>query len=324
MPGSDEGRLPIRGNPMAGLAEAAQLARDYVCQAKAANTIRAYAADWRHFTAWCHAQDLPPAPAAPETIALYLSGLASTAKVSTLTRRVSAISQAHQLGSHASPTRDVRVRAVMAGIRRVKGTGQEGKKPILTADLRRMCEHLAEGPQGARDRAMLLLGFAGAFRRSELVALDIDDLAFGAEGLVVSIRRSKVDQEGQGRKVGIPCGLHPQTCPVGAVEAWLGLLDRSRAPVFRSVDRHGHIGGGRLSDRAVALVVKRAAANAGLSPAELSGHSLRAGLATAAAAAGVGERAIMAQTGHRSLTTLRKYIREGSLFLENAAGAVGL
>jgi site-specific recombinase XerD len=303
---------------------AAGKARDFAARSKAANTIRAYAADWREFTAWCERHAASQLPAAPETVALYVAELADTLRVGTLTRRLSAISQAHQLAGFDSPTHDARVRTVLAGVRRVKGTAQQGKRPVTTEDLRRILERLPDTLQGRRDRALLLMGFAGAFRRSELVGIDIADLEFHRDGLVVTVRRSKTDPEGQGRKVGLPYGSHPETCPVRAAREWLECLDETRGPVFRPVDRHGHIGAGRLSDKAVALIVKRAAGTVGLPVAELAGHSLRAGLATAAAAAGVSERAIMAQTGHRSLTTVRKYIREGSLFLENAAAKVGL
>ena len=175
-----------------------------------------------------------------------------------------------------------------------------------------------------RDRALLLAGFAGAFRRSELVGLDVSDLEFNSAGLIVNIRRSKTDQEGQGRKVGLPYGSTPVTCPVRALEAWLAVLGTDEGPLFRGINRHGHLAGRRLTAQSVALVIKRRAAQAGMETRDLAGHSLRAGLATAAAAAGVSERAIMAQTGHRSLATLRKYLREGSLFLENAAAKVGL
>jgi site-specific recombinase XerD len=310
--------------PERALHPAADRVRDYVSQAKAPNTVRAYAADWRHFQDWCRGRDCAALPAAPATVSLYLAELADTARVSTLTRRVSAISQAHQLAGFDSPTDDAIVRTVMAGIRRAKGTAQHGKKPIVTEDLRRIVARLPESLQGTRDRALLLVGFAGAFRRSELVGLDVADLEFGRDGLVVTVRRSKTDQEGQGRRVGIPYGSRPETCPVRAAQDWVDLLDAEVGPLFRKIDRHGRIGPGRLSDKAVALIVKRCARAAGLEASDLAGHSLRAGLATAAAAAGVSERAIMAQTGHRSLTTLRKYIREGSLFLENAAGKVGL
>ncbi len=212
----------------------------------------------------------------------------------------------------------------MKGIRRVKGTAQEGKAPTLTADIRAMVTALSSSPIGMRDRALLLLGFAGAFRRSEIVALDVADLQFNRQGVVVTLRRSKTDQEGQGRAVGIPHGAHGATCPVKALRAWLKAAAIDEGPIFRPVNRHGHIAPARLSAGAVAEIVKRCAQAAGLDPANYAGHSLRAGLATSAAAAGVSERAIMAQTGHRSVAIARRYIREGSLFRENAAGAVGL
>jgi len=213
----------------------------------------------------------------------------------------------------------------MAGIRRSKGTAQTGKRPLAAPDLRALFAPLdSRRILDVRDRALLLVGFAGAFRRSELVGLDVSDLAFNTAGLIVNIRRSKTDQEWQGRRVGIPYGSTPATCPVRALEAWLAALGADEGPLFRAINRHGQLAGRRLTAQSVALVIKRLAAQAGMEADDLAGHSLRAGLATAAAAAGVPERAIMAQTGHRSLATLRKYIREGSLFLENAAAQVGL
>jgi integrase len=177
---------------------------------------------------------------------------------------------------------------------------------------------------GCRDRALLLLGFAGALRRSELVGLDVADLTEGTDGLRVRLQRSKTDQEGVGRTVGIPYGSNPVTCPVRAWLAWLEVSGITEGAAFRPVDRHGRIGTTRLSGQAVALVLKRHAARAGLDPGEMAGHSLRAGLATSAAAAGVPERVIAEQTGHKGTAMLRRYIREGSLFRENAASAVGL
>jgi integrase len=213
----------------------------------------------------------------------------------------------------------------MAGIRRQKGSAQIGKRPLATADLRGLLAPLdSRRILDIRDRALLLTGFAGAFRRSELVGLDVPDLQFNRDGLVVTLRRSKTDQEGQGRRVGIPYGSNPATCPVRALEAWLAVLGADQGPLFRGINRHGQLARRRLTPQSVALIIKRLAAQAGMEAGDLAGHSLRAGLATAAAAAGVPERAIMAQTGHRSLATLRKYIREGSLFLENAAAQVGL
>jgi site-specific recombinase XerD len=288
------------------------------------NTKRAYSADWRDFTAWCEAQGVVSLPATPATLALYLTDRAKDCKVATLTRRLTAISQAHQLAHHESPTQAAEVRTVMKGIRREKGTAQVQKAPVLTANLRAMIEVLPESLLGQRDKALLLVGFGGAFRRSELVALDVADVAFTTEGLVVTIRRSKTDQEGQGRKLGIAYGSRPATCPVRALRAWLDAATITEGPIFRPLDRHGHVLPTRLTAQSVALIVKRWAAAAGLEPADYAGHSLRAGLATQAAANGVSERAIMAQTGHKSVTVARRYIREGTLWRENASAEVGL
>jgi len=306
------------------LAEVAEQAKEYARSAKASNTRRAYAADWADFERWCAIHDLPALPAAPETVALYLTALAEQRKVATLQRRITAISQAHETLQFDSPTRSLVVRTVMAGIRRTKGTAQRRKAPAVTTVLRAMVETLPPTLLGTRDHALLLLGFAGAFRRSELVSLDLDDLLFSDDGITVTLRRSKTDQEGQGRTIGIPYGSHPLTCPVRALRAWIAGAGLVAGPLFRPLNRHGKVLERRLSDKGVARIVKRAAAAAGYDPDTFSGHSLRAGLATAAAAAGVSERAIMNQTGHRSVTVARRYIREGSLFRENAAASIGL
>jgi integrase len=212
----------------------------------------------------------------------------------------------------------------MEGVRRSLGTAPAQKAAATVDIVRQMVDGLGEDVQGLRDRALLLVGFAGAFRRSELVGLDVEDVAFTSNGLVILLRRSKSDQEGVGHKKGLPYGSSPATCPVRALRAWLDASGVAEGPIFRGVDRHGNIKASRLSPRTVALVVKRVAEAAGLDPTEFAGHSLRAGLATSAAAAGVSERIIMQQTGHRSVQMVRRYIREGSLFRENAAGKVGL
>ena len=186
-------------------------ATDYARQAKSKNTRRAYASDWDNFARWCQPYGFVPLPAQPQTVALYLTALADALKPSTLGRRLATISQVHQAAGHETPTTAAPVRLVWAGIRRAKGTEQQGKAPAVTAEMRRMVDALDDRLIGVRDRALLLLGFAGAFRRSELVALDVADVHAGHDGLTVVIRKSKTDQEGQGRKVGIPYGSHPHT-----------------------------------------------------------------------------------------------------------------
>jgi len=308
----------------ATLYNAEERARHYARESRATNTRRAYRADWADFTTWCKEHHQTALPATPQTVVLYLSARADTLKTATLQRRLTAISQAHKAADLDTPTAERAVRRVMTGIRRQKGTAQEGKAPAITREIRVMVEHLPPTLRGQRDRALLLLGFAGAFRRSEIVSLDVSDLAWSDDGLTVRLRRSKTDQEGAGRTVGIPYGSKPATCPVRAVRAWLAAAGIASGPVFRGVDPHGNLRRTRLADKTVARVVKIAAEAAGLDPARYAGHSLRAGLATAAAQAGVAERVIMAQTGHKSLPMVRKYIREGSLFTQNAAAEVGL
>jgi len=305
------------------LVAAKEQAQSYARGSKAASTQRAYHTDWRDFEGWCAAHGLAALPASPETVALYLTVRAETCKPATLARRVAAISRAHQLADHPSPTTSATVRAVVSGIRRAKGTAQRVKAPAVTRELRAMVEALPPTLLGRRDHALLLLGFAGAFRRSELVALDVADVAETADGLVVTIRRSKTDQEGAGRRIGIPYGSHPASCPVRATRAWLAAAGIAEGALFRGVDRHGNLLG-RLSDKGVARVVQRAAAAAGLDPKNYAGHSLRAGLATAAAQGGAPERVIMAQTGHKSTAMVRRYIRDGELFTDNATTYTGL
>jgi site-specific recombinase XerD len=299
-------------------------AEAYARQSRADNTLTAYNYDWRDFSCWCQRHGCQALPATPETVAAYLTDLAQRLKPSTLERRISAISVAHQAAEVDNPTRSLKIRLTMEGFRRELGTAQEAKEPATLEVLRLMLAELPEGLLGVRDRALLLVGFAGAFRRSELVGLDVEDIAFVTDGMVVTLRRSKTDQEGQGRKLGIPYGSSRETCPVRALRAWLEASQIASGPIFRPVDRHANVRPTRLSGKAVALVVKRYVAAAGFDPEGYAGHSLRAGLATSAAAAGVSERAIMQQTGHKSERMVRKYIREGSLFRDNAAGKVGL
>jgi site-specific recombinase XerD len=306
------------------LAEIADRASEFIHQSKAKNTIRAYRADWTHFEFWCQSHGQASLPATADTVALYVTDLADTHKPATITRRISAISQGHQIAGMETPTGAAKVRLVMAGIRRMKGTAQTGKTPILVDDLRRMLAGLPGNLLGVRDRVLLLIGFCGAFRRSELVALDAADVAVTREGLVVTIRRSITDQEGEGRKIGIPYASHLETCPVRSLQDWLEKSGITEGPLFRPIDRFGKMASIRLSAAAVADIVKKYVAAVGLDAAEFAGHSLRSGLATSAAAAGASERSIMRQTGHRSEKMVRRYIKDGSLFRENAAAVVGL
>lgn len=279
------------------------------------NSIRAYRADIEHFVAWGGC-----IPATPECIARYLAEHGGMLSTATLSRRLVSISKAHAAQGHSTPTQSELVKATLKGIRRVHGTAQRQTNPILKADIAAMADKLPR-TIGARDRALLLVGFAGAFRRSELVALQCADIEFVEQGMVAHIRHSKTDQEGAGRKVAIPYA-RDKHCPVLSLKAWLGLAQITEGSIFRSVNRHGQISKAALSSEAVAVIVKKLVLSVGLDPKNYAGHSLRAGLVTSAAQAGVSSWKIRAQTGHKSDAMLNRYIRDANLFVDNAAGGV--
>jgi integrase len=280
------------------------------------NTRRAYEADLAHFSAWGGS-----IPASPGTVASYLAAHAETLSVATLVRRVATLSKAHEAKGFPNPCQSELVRATLKGIKRLRGTAQREAKPLLRDDLFLVLDAMGDGPKDVRDRALLLLGFAGGFRRSELVGLDCSDIEPVRQGMIVRLRRSKTDQEGAGRKVGIPHG-RTRYCPVAALNAWQTVSGIESGPIFRPVDRHSRIHPERLSGEAVALVIRERLAAAGIEPNGYSSHSLRAGFATSAAQAGVSSVKIRAQTGHSSDAMLYRYIRDGELFTGNAAGAI--
>lgn len=303
----------------------AERARGFATASRSTSTLAAYESDWRQFTAWTGEQGLVALPADPETVALYATDLADRFKPSTIGRRMAAISVTHQHAGFPSPTHDASVRSVITGIKRTYGTAPKQVAPAVIGEIRKMIARMDGSIIDIRDRVILLLGFAGAFRRSELVALDVADLDTRPDGLLVRIRRSKRDQEGRGDTKAIPYGTDAETCPVRAVEAWLTEAQIDGGPVFRPVDRHGNVADTRLSGKAISLVVKRAAERAHLDPAAYGGHSLRAGFVTTAAANGATERAISRQTGHApGSTVLRSYIRHASAFTDNAVSMIGL
>lgn len=290
--------------------------REYVREAVSENTRRAYRADLDHFMAWGGR-----VPASPESVTSYLSDYAEALSIATLKRRLAAISAVHEAKGLANPTSTKLVHAAFKGIQRIHGTPQREAKPLLVEDLLRILALLGKGPKEIRDRALLLVGFAGGFRRSELVAMDREDIEIVRQGMIVTIRRSKTDQTGQGRKIGIPLA-RGRYCPVRAYEDWIEVAGVECGPVFRSLTRHGRVNPGRLSTRSVSDIVKARVKDIGYDPANYSGHSLRAGLATSAAMAGLSTLAIRQQTGHRSDATLAKYVRTGELFVNNVAASL--
>lgn len=284
-----------------GLSERAS---ELVRQSISSNTKRGYRSDLAHFVEWGGGL-----PATDVQVATYLAAYADTLSLATLKRRIAALSKLHREAYSTDPTSSAVVRAAMRGLRRLRGTQQVRAKPLIKDDLLRVLDAIGRSPRDLRDRALLLVGFAGAFRRSELVALDRSDLSWWQNGVVISIRRSKTDQFRKGRKVSIPLG-RSRWCPVGALREWLGVLERQDGPLFTPVDRLGRPRRPRLSDGAVSLIVRDRLRAAGLPTTGYSSHSLRAGFVTSAAFNGTPIWKIRKITGHASDELVARYIRD--------------
>lgn len=282
----------------------------YVRASLSENTRRAYAADLRHYLGWGGTL-----PATPKQIASYLAAQAPRMAVATLERRRAALSKAHALDVEENPARAALVSTTMRGIRRLHGNPQRQAAPLVLKDLARVVRKLGRGLAESRDRALLLMGFWGALRRSELVTLQVADITVARSGLSVLIRRSKTDPTGRGHRIRLPQQSAKQLCPKRALLDWLAASAITSGPLFQGIDRHGRIKTRRLSGEAVSIIVKRRAHDAGLDPTRYSGHSLRAGYVTTQALAGTPEWRIRRQTGHTSNGMLARYVRDDSLML---------
>lgn len=250
-------------------------------------------------------------------------------KVSTLERRLTTISRAHNTGCFPFDRKHPTIQATWKGIKNTHRVAQTRKDPILIEDLREMIEQIPieknSRPilRGMRDRAILLIGFSGAFRRSELAEIQHEDLKFTREGIIINLKRSKTDQIGEGRDIAIPYGSNPVTCPVRTLQDWLAKAKINNGPLFRAINKHGQVASKAISHHAIAIMIKDNPFLIGRSES-FSGHSLRSGFATTAALAGVPEYQIMRQTGHKKSDTIKKYIRISSVWKENAASKIGL
>lgn len=302
---------------------------------QAPSTVRAYAADWRDFSAWCDAMNCSPLIASPEEVAAYLVERSSTLRWSTLERRLAAIVWYRRAGGGDLNIHDPTLNRTRQGLMRLSGTAPRQKAALTVEEVRDMVTALPDDLSGKRDRALILTGYAGAFRRSELVAVQKEHLSFSAQGLTIIIPRAKDDPYGRGEMVGIPHGSDPATCPVAAMKAWLMAAHIEEGAIFRGIESGGRIQAQPLTGRSVANILKRAILLAGRKAgrtevdnkrraAEVAGHSLRAGFITAAAAAGAHEWEIARQTRHKRLDTIRRYIRLGSVFRNNAVRRIGL
>lgn len=306
--------LPV---PAPAIADALAAAATFVLAQHAPATRRAYRSDWAGFTTWCTARGVAPLPAAPELVAAFLAAEAACGvKTATLARRVAAIRYVHAAARHEPPTNTELVRATLRGIRRTVGSAPQQKRPLLVPQVIAMAAACPTTLTGLRDRALLLLGFAGAFRRAELAALTVVDLESVPEGLRVTVRRSKGDQEARGYVVPIVRGA--QACPVTAVAAWRAAAGLEEGPLFRRIRRGDRVTATGLTPHSIAQCVKAAAVRAGLEAATIGGHSLRAGFVASAAVAGKSLLRIADVTRHRRLDTLRGYVRRGEEFRDHA------
>ncbi|HUZ01651.1 MAG TPA: tyrosine-type recombinase/integrase [Thermomicrobiaceae bacterium] len=306
-------------------AEVTPLAEAFAQRSRADNTLRGYRTDWARWTAWAASNGVAAMPANPRAVEAWLCEEAATHTPGTLSRRVAALRLAHELAGHPTPI-DSHVRRVLEGIRRTTGRPPRRVAPMMLSDLRAGVATLdLDTLAGLRDRALLTLGWAGAFRRSELVALRVDDVTWTEEGLRVMVRRSKTDQSGTGQILGIPHAReeHDDVCPPCSLADWLGTAGIDSGPIFRRLLTPTTVGPDAIRDKGIAELVQRVMYAAGIA-GEWSGHSLRAGFATEAARHQMDALAISKQTRHRKLDTLAVYVREGDLFIRNPATEAGL
>lgn len=313
---------------LGGLGDLIAQAKVFAAAAKAPATRNAYASDLRDYMDFCTRIGQPAFSAGGEVLALYITDLAKQGrKTTTIDRRLAAIAtEYHARGYRETPVTSFVVGEVLRGIKRTIGTAVERKSALLADDIERIADACPERLIGLRDRALALFGFALAARRSALAAVAVRDLELTSEGIVMTIRRDKTDQEQAGRQVPVAFGSRPETCPIRALAVWLKAANITEGPLFRAVDRHGNVSAHALEPGSIARILKKAARRSGMAESQvrqLGGHSLRAGAATSAAIAGASEREIAGLTGHRS-REVRRYIRDANLFRASAAGKLGL
>jgi len=290
-------------------------------QDKAPATRQAYRPDFSIFRVWCMARNVRAIPASPETVAGFLAAEAENGMAtSTITRRCAAIRHAHKLAAFEPPTNSEIVKATLRGIRRSIGAAPKRKAPAVAEIMRDMARTVPAGLKGLRDRALLLLGFGGAFRRSELVALDVADIEFTDDGLRVTIRRSKTDQEGQGATIAVIRG--GSCCPAKAVKAWLDAAGISEGPIFRPVRKGGKVRESRLTAKSVCDLTKSYAGKLGLNAADYGAHSLRAGFLTSAARRGASVFKMRDVSRHKSMEVLQGYVRDADMFRDHAGAGL--
>jgi site-specific recombinase XerD len=296
---------------------------------KAANTVRAYKSDFNDFNLFCSKNGFKSLPSEPKIVSLYLTHLSSNnIKMSTLKRRLVSIGVIHKYKGHYLDTKHPTIIENILGIKRRKGSIQKGKKPLLINNLKKIInvinEQNIDNIKKFRDRCIILIGFSGGFRRNEIVSLDYEDLDFVDEGIKISLKRSKTDQFGEGSVKGLPYFENSKYCPVVSISKWIEISKINSGPLFRRFTKGLKLSENRLTDQSVALIIKEYLNLAGIDNKDYSGHSIRSGFATSAAASGAEERSIMAMTGHKSTEMVRRYIKDANLFRNNALNKIKL
>ena len=293
---------------------------------KANNTLRAYKSDFKDFAVFCSKHGLRSLPSEPKVVSLYITHLSKNCKISTLRRRLVSISMVHKLKGYYLDTKHPIIIENLMGIRRVKGSIQIGKKPILINHLKSIInvinDQKIEDIKKFRDKSIILIGFGGGFRRSEIISIDFEDLEFVSEGIKIYIKKSKTDQFGEGFIKGLPYFNNDIYCPVRNLQKWLEISKIKSGPIFRRFYKGSSLTDKRLTDQSVVILMKKYLNLAGIENKNFSGHSLRSGFATVAADSGADERSIMAMTGHKTTQMVRRYIREANLFKNNALNKV--
>ena len=293
---------------------------------KANNTLRAYKSDFRDFGAFCAKHGFNSMPTEPKVVSLYLTHLSAKTKISTLRRRLVSIGVVHKIKGHYLDTKHPVIIENLMGIKRKKGSMQTGKKPILINHLKQIInvidEQKIEKIKKLRNKSLILIGFGGGFRRSELISINYEDLDFVQEGVKITVRRSKTDQFGEGMTKGLPYFTNYKYCPVTNLKNWLTLSKITSGPIFRRFVKGSTLTKNRLTDQSVVLIIKNCLKLAGIENQNFSGHSLRSGFATVAAESGADERSIMAMTGHKTSQMVRRYIKEANIFKNNALSKI--
>ncbi len=293
---------------------------------KANNTMRAYRSDFKDFCGFCTKHSFEFLPTEPKTVSLYLTHLSKNSKISTLRRRLVSIGIIHKLKGYYLDTKHPIIVENLMGIKRIMGTFQRGKKPLLINDLKAIINVIDKEQNNEkkklRDKAIILVGFGGGFRRTELISINYEDLEFVLEGLKIIVRRSKTDQFGEGMIKGLPYFNNKFYCPVENLKNWLAISNIKSGPIFRRFHRGYNLSNNRLTDQSVVILIKRYLSLAGIENKDFSGHSLRSGFATVAAEAGADERSIMEMTGHKTTQMVRRYIKEANIFKNNALNKI--